>query len=118
MNKLYKIKVLHGAPKDSHESIECYLVAKDDLKVAKWIDKNKCHGCWSETEETDWFIEGGSDDGVTLWEYIMANNGDLEDENGWEDAYYGVTKWGWEDLGEITKEEIKVLKKFDILGKS
>lgn len=39
MKNLYKIKVLHGAPKDSHTSIETYLIAESDNEVYEFIDE-------------------------------------------------------------------------------
>lgn len=38
-SKLYKIKVLHGAPKDSYESIETYIIAENDEEVYNWLKK-------------------------------------------------------------------------------
>ena len=46
---------------------------------------------------------------------LMENRGDLESEEGWEDAYYGITKKGWELVGEATDEQIKVLVELDML---
>lgn len=106
---LYKIKILHGAPKDSHESIETYLVAEDDKSVAKWIDREKNFGYWKEcTQDGVTRYDEDSDKEISLWDYVLKNRGDLQDEEGWEDSYYGVTKWGWEPI-EATKEQIKVL---------
>jgi hypothetical protein len=100
--KLYKIKVLHAAPKDSHTSIETYLVAENDEQVADWINQNKQHGYWfgcddEEKSKTDYFSDKLERD-ITFYEYVMENKGDLEDESGYDDAYYGVTKWGWEEV--------------------
>jgi hypothetical protein len=115
MKKLYKIKVLHGGPKDSHESIETYLVAENDLEVFDWID-GKNYKCWSEHEK---YLEEGEESGyydetedkpISMKEWVIANKGDLSDENGWGDAYYGVTKWGWEEvIGEITAMDLETL---------
>jgi len=47
-------------------------------------------------------------------EQIMKDCGDLKDDN-WDDAYYGIWKYGWENLGPITNEESDVLAKFKML---
>ena len=117
MKKLYKIKVLHGGPKDSHESIETYLIAENDLEVFNWIDQNKCYGYWGnqdleEGEETGYYDK--NDNEISMKEWILANKGDLSDENGWEDAYYGVTKWGWEEVADSYDFDFEQLVKFKI----
>lgn len=110
--KLYRIIVLHGGPKDSHTSTETYLVAEDEPAVAEWISKNKRFG--------DWFADYGdgpeyslgeypNDEVVPFREWVMANKGDLSDENGWEDAYYGVTKWGWEKVDGAVSADLNRL---------
>lgn len=113
MKKLYKIKVLHGGPKDSHESIETYLIAENDEQVFSWINDNKCYGHWCEEEDPEdheYSLDDDYDNPISKKEWIMANKGDLKDENGWEDAYYGVTKWGWEEVaGEITAMDFETL---------
>lgn len=120
--KLYRIIVLHGAPKDSHTATETYLVAKDEEKVARWIQAKKCHGYWLDPEEgeepsmrchpDDWQKE------ITFREYVMLKRGDLEDDEGWEDAYYGVTKWGWEEIESATDKDISRLVELGIAIKA
>lgn len=39
----------------------------------------------------------------------MANKGDLDDEAGWESAYYGVTKYGWEEICSTNYDEELIL---------
>lgn len=113
MKKLYRIKVLHGAPKDSHTSTETYLLAEDDEEVAYWIEQNKHHGNWFTPYDGDEPRMCYADDDylddedmITFKEWILKNKGDLEDEEGWEDAYYGVTKWGWEEVDGATEQDI------------
>ena len=128
---LYRIIVLHGAPKDSHTSTETYLVAENEQEVFAWLN-GKNYGAW--TEEVAWLngknygawteeVEEGeepnmryADDNETeipFREWVMLKRGDLEDEEGWEDAYYGVTKWGWEPIA-ATPDEIATLVRLGI----
>lgn len=109
--KLYKIKVLHGAPKDSHTSIEEYILAEDDLQVFEYLRDGYREYLWSESD----FEEGEFETYEELKQNILENRGDLESEEGWEDAYYGITKYGWEEVGEISKEEIDTLRRLKIL---
>lgn len=100
--KLYKIKVLHSAPKDSHTSIETYLAAYSDQQVAEWINKNYQHNYWfgydDEKRQKREYYSNKLEKDITFYEYVIENKGDLEDESGYEDAYYGVTKYGWEEI--------------------
>ena len=120
--KLYKIKVLHAAPKDWHQSIETYLIAKNDEEVFNWIDENKAHHLWSEhekwledDEESGYYLD---DKPCTMKEWVLVNKGDIDDDNGWEDAYYGVTKWGWELVDETWDVDYDSLIKLRIAVKA
>ncbi len=114
MNQLFRIIVLHGAPKDSHTSTETYLVAKGETEVFEWIDKHKNFNAWADKEE-EGVTQEDEDDGedITFREWAMMHRGDLTDDEGWDDAYYGVTKWGWESVA-ATPEDIAVLIRLGI----
>ena len=43
----------------------------------------------------------------------MLKRGDLGDDEGWENAHYGVTKWGWEPI-EAGADDIEVLLRLGI----
>lgn len=112
---LYRIIVLHGAPKDSHTSTETYLVAENEEQVFNWLDA-KTGGAWTEEPEEgeEPRMRYSADESeIPFRQWIMESRGDLEDEDGWEDAYYGVTKWGWEPI-DATPDEIAVLLKLGI----
>ena len=118
MRKLYKIKVLHGAPKDSHTSIECYLVAESEEQVAEYISEEYHSGHWFGYDGDD--VEVRWDDTleneIPFRDYVMQNKGDLDDEEGWEDAHYGVTKHGWEEVS-IPVTDIDVLLRLKVAYK-
>jgi hypothetical protein len=109
---LYRIIVLHGAPKDSHTSTETYLVAESEDAVMAWIDKTKNFDGWAESDSMR-YADDSCEKEIPFKEWVMLKRGDLEDEEGWEDSYYGVTKWGWEPI-TATPEEITVLIKLGI----
>lgn len=117
--QLFRIKVLHAAPKDVHESIEGYVVAETEQQVFEYVDKVHCFGSWSESEETRTVCKTKPDGDeyeveVPFAEWVMAERGDLEDESGFEDAYYGVTKHGWGPVGEVTEADVEVLVRLGI----
>lgn len=115
--KLYRIKVLHGAPKDSHTSTETYLVALSEGDVASWIEDGKKYGNWFtpyDGEEEEMRYDEETESEVTFKQWVLKNRGDLEDDEGWEDAYYGVTKWGWEPVEGATAQDMARLVELGI----
>lgn len=109
--RLYKVRVLHGAPKDHHTATEEYFTAKTEEDAYEYVDKN--HARWSYYYEDDEHGEWESKEQMN--QELIENKGDLESEFGWEDAYYGITKWGWEEVCEIDNIEIVILQKLKIL---
>lgn len=112
---LYKIIVLHGGPKSRHTSIEGYLIADNDRQVMEYIDTNhRCEG-WKNSDRM-FEIEDGAEIAMTEW--VFRNKGDLDDEEGWEDAYYGVTKWGWDEIAAtLSPSDIEVLERLCVAKK-
>lgn len=108
--KLYRILVLHGGFKSSHTATETFLVAENDEQVANWIQAEKCHGLWLDDEEGEEPNVRYADDlekEISFRDWVMLNHGDLDDDEGWEDAHYGVTKWGWEEVAGATQQDIE-----------
>ena len=114
---LFRVIVLHGAPKDSHTSTECYLIAASEEAVAAWIDKEKCYGNWfdddAEDEPSMRYADDDYETEIPFKDWVLKNRGDLSDDEGWEDAYYGVTKWGWEPV-EATTDDIETMLRLGI----
>jgi hypothetical protein len=112
--KLFKIIVLHGAPRDSHTSVETYLIADSEDAVCEWINKTKKRGDWFEeeddTEPRMCFEDDSYEKGIPFREWVVKNRGDLKDDEGWEDAYYGVKKWGWEPIEASTDDMATLLR--------
>lgn len=110
--KLYKILQLHGAPKDSVTLINTYIVANNNEEVFNYIMVELDRDSWCENN----FEENEYQTYTEFKNEILKNQGDLDDDEGWEDAYYGVTKYGWEEVFNINNIEINILKKFKIIN--
>ena len=113
--KLYEILRLEGGPKSSWTGIEELAIAKDDDVIAKYLDnKYDLFTAYTYDEETGEESDEPEFSEETYNE-VMANFGNLESEDGWEDAYYGVTKVGWRELScTIDPIEIETLKELGI----
>ena len=95
--KLYEILRLEGSAKSSWVGISTLAVAKDAEAIAKHI--NKSHDLFTKY----------------TYDEVMANCGDLESGDGWEDAYYGVTKYGWKEICcHINPMEVQTLKNLNV----
>ena len=112
---LYKIKVLHAGPKGSHESIEKYALAESDREIYEKIDKDFIYGSWADAKrDGDREYDYEKEEDVPHEEYIMQHCGELDNED-FSDAYHGILRYGWANLGKISENEIEVLKKFAIV---
>ena len=109
--RLYKVKILHGAPKDHHLAIQEYFIAKTEEDAFNYVDEK--HANWTHYFEPE--CDGEWETLEEMKAEVLENKGDLDSEWGWEDAYYGVTKWGWEEVCDINDKEIEVLLKLGVL---
>jgi len=104
MSRIYKIQVRHAGPKSSHDSIELFLIADSEEEVYQWIDKEKNYGAWNEASEEGEMCEILDSDYNVIGEEsykdkMIRLGGDFNDEDAdYDDAYYGLTFYGWEDL--------------------
>ena len=119
---IYKIIVQHFSQKDSHTSIEVFLLAESDEAVYQWVDKEKCYEMYSERDEEDGLIDIYSDDyevigQETFKEKMLRIGGEYFDEDYEpQDLYYGDTIYGWEKLeSDMLDIEIEALKKLGVL---
>ena len=119
---IYKIIVQHFSQKDSHTSIEVFLLAESDEAVYQWVDKEKCYEMYSERDEEDGLIDIYSDDyevigQETFKEKMLRIGGEYFDEDYVpQDLYYGDTIYGWEKLeSDMLDIEIEALKKLGVL---
>jgi len=122
MSNLYIINVKHIAPKDSHISIECFLLAENDEAVYAWLDKEKQDEMWSDRNNEDGPCEILDDDynviGTESYkEKIIRIRGDInDDDNDYSEAYYGLTLYGWEEIKNPPVGSILILNSLGILN--
>ena len=118
---VYKIHVQHFSQKDSHSSIEAFLLADSDEAVYQWVDK-KQYGMYTDRNNEDGLIDiYDSEYNVigqeTFKDKMIRIKGEYFDENYEpQDCYYGVTIYGWEKLdSKILDTEIEALKNLGVL---
>lgn len=142
---LYRIKVKHLSRKDSHTSIQGYIVAEDESElydilcdgVAYWNEKlyetmynnvnnfsklaNKIPSWFEENNEVVDFSNAPKEHLTTLeelWkEYVISTKGELNsDWANYDDLFYGQTHYGWELVKEgVDDSELDVLSRLDII---
>ena len=119
---LYKIIVKHCAPKDCHDSIACLLLAKDDEAVYEWLKKGN-----SELDDDSIFVsyEYREEETFTLYDKdynkigietfknrMIRLKGLINDEEEeYEDLYYGLTLYGW----KLLQEDVSIMKYEDLV---
>jgi len=123
---LYKIYVRHFSQKDSHESVECFLVAESDDEVYLWLDE-KQYGLWSDRNDEDGLIDIYDDDynviGTESYkENMIRINGEFFDEElELEDLYYGKTIYGWKKMNDeniiIKTQSLRSLEMLEVAKK-
>lgn len=113
---LYKLTVLHGGPKSSCTATLRYLLAESDEEVYDYLCGKANWDVYYDQYLEDKLEnpEDYADFDKSPKDIIIKNRGDLEDDK-WDDAYYGIWKYGWEKICAISEDEINVLKKFAIL---
>ena len=97
--RLYKIKTyFYGKDLDEEASLG-YAVAENDEGIYDFI--NKKHECdeWSESV-------------MMTREAIVAANGDYDSE--YMGEFYDQ-KYGWEDLGEVSADDIATMKRLKVI---
>jgi hypothetical protein len=106
---LYKLKFSHYAPKDEIDGMFGYIVAKDeDFVMSYMVEKGYTY--WELDEQ----CEFDGNDEETWAEVLMREKGDFWDDD-LADAYYGETRAGWEDMGEVSEKDIEILKRLNVI---
>lgn len=137
--KLHKILIRHYSQKDSKEGIVTYVVADNEQEIFDRLDAKNgpyTYGGWRErSEDTDdenddsetvrndaghELLEIYDDDykvigRETYLERMLRLRGEFNDDDAEvEDAYYGVTHYGWDEGVEIGNEDACVLLRLGI----
>lgn len=112
--KLYKILLRHCSPKDCVEVIHSYVVANDETALMVRLDKEHNYGIWKETTEEE--IEYKKNVKETKLEKMLRLKGEYNNPDAsYDDAYYGISHWGWEYHRDISEEEYKMLMKLEMI---
>ncbi len=135
--RLYKVKVTHWSPKDSHTSIEGFVVATNEEQVIEWIPNLDGWEDWEADEvgevypSESWWKEHSSEAdrarsmGLTVelcdWgeregkpEAVMGLKTILlrwwrGDFEEVSDLHYGATQWKWDEGKPISADDAAVL---------
>lgn len=112
---LHKILIRHCAPKDCKESLVCWAIANNEGEILAKLDKEFTYGSWTDRDAEDGELEVHDDDGnvtgtETYLQKMARVRGEFNDDNAsYEDAYYGVTHYGWSEPTPITPEDAQRL---------
>lgn len=101
----------------SETLIHSYVIAEDDLSVFEWIDREHLLGQWAEEDDNVRHTDDTQEHEIPFRDWVMKHCGDLDDEEGWEDDYYGIYKWGWEQVRGATPSDIDRLMGLGIAHK-
>jgi len=128
MKHLYRIEVEHAAPKDLISAIAGYVIAENEEKLYDYLAS--CNNRYEPKclkISTGWkYNYKENSDNNELYEYydeednihtenwkerMIRLKGEIGDEErDYPDAHYGVTYYGWRDLGEVNESIIAVLE--------
>ncbi len=113
--KLHKILLRHAGPEDSIEVVFKYVLANSEQEILDEIDNPRggyTYGAWKEDEERYEFIDGISGEWKeeTYLQRMLRLRGEFNDEDaGYDDAYYGVSRWGWDEGVDISADDAATL---------
>src|SRR5574344_1096654 len=104
---LYKIGFMHYSQKDNEDGMKEYTIAKNDGEIFDYINKNYAYEAWTDREDLD---------NQSYKDFVLEHKGDDEDENLFENLYYGQTTYSWELIKkDISNEDISKLVELNIL---
>ena len=127
--KLFAIQFQHFSQKDRKSGIKLYALADSDEQVLARLDSEDekfTRGSWSrqsgEMEEGDdrlaIYCEGyykAIRRDASYLAKMLRLRGEMNDPDApVEDAYYGVTHWGWSESKEISEAQAEVLLELGI----
>jgi len=101
--KLYKVSAIFQGKDLNHKSTAGYLTAESDEDVYEILNKM----LFKEDYDEEW------DQYYAINKEILINaRGDWEQE--WMGEFFDI-KYIWEDLGDMSAEDFKILDKFNVL---
>ncbi len=118
---LYRAKFSHYAPKDNQSGTVCLILAETDEQVYEFlksepeINGDKFFLSWQDREDEEEEKEVLDENynlirTETIKEYLIRIRGSINDEDQqYDDLYYGLTVVGWELLKEDVKTDYSEL---------
>jgi hypothetical protein len=97
---IYKMKSIHYAPKGSYEAVAFFVNAVDESDLFEQVKESLD---WDGRDEE--YKEDYKND------IIRLKGDDDEEVTSFEDLYYGLTTFSWEECDDLTEEDFKVLTK-------
>lgn len=117
--KLYKILLRYCAPKGCVEVVAKYIIADNDEQILRQLDAIQS-GLWTERSEQGDLCNIYDDNyeiigEETYLEKMLRLRGEFFDEDAsYEEAYYGVMHYGWEECKELCGDEAHTLLELGI----
>lgn len=118
--KLHRILLRHCAPKDCVEVTKLFVLANREEEILSRLDATEgsryTYGAWKErdADAEEPFVIYDSDYNEigteTYLQKMLRLRGEFHDEDAsYEDAYYGVSHWGWDEGADITDQYANIL---------
>ncbi len=111
--RLYRIKTEFWNDNEKEKALLGYVVANSEDKVVEYINQKYHRGGWFTFNNYDNSRVLQNEASLTKQDYL-TNKGDFHTEHVGE--YYDQ-KYGWEEVGEVTDEQIATLFELGILEK-
>jgi hypothetical protein len=125
--KLHKIMLRHCGPKSQVEVVLLYVLADSEECILNRLDSidgagdRFTYGLWAErsAEAEDPFEIYDDESNVigteTYLERMLRLRGEFNDPDAdFDDAYYGIKHYGWDEGAEISQQEWEILLKLGI----
>ncbi len=117
--KLHKILLRHAGPKDSIEVVFKYVLANSEQEILDVLDSRWGYtfGAWRENDEL-YDVYDIYDEVVgteTYLQRMLRLRGEFNDDDAsYDDAFYGVKHWGWDEGVEISDEDASTLVRLGV----
>jgi len=119
---LYRTKFSHHAPRDMQTGTICLILAENDKQVYEFlksepkINDEQYFVSWQDREDDEEVVESEWNDKYeatkveNIKDYLIRIKGSMNDQNQeYNDLYYGLTVVGWELLKEDVKTDYSEL---------
>ncbi len=113
--KLHKILLRHAGPKDCVEVVFKYVLANSEQEILDEIDSPRgcyTYGAWQEDdsvyEQYDANYNFVCEETYLQRMFRLRGEFNYEDAS-YDDAYYGVKHWGWDEGVDISEDDANTL---------